>query len=105
MAVGPNRLERVAADVRDADELKRLGREWPVGIPINVSHDVRFALAAGAWTAPAKRFQSHKAFVAIVPFDGQLFSNPLNVGRSHARSLTPGPAFRPPLTLMRVADK
>src|SRR5438093_4846389 len=99
MAVAPNRLNGVAADVGDAPELKRRRRQRFVRIFIDIAHNDALALAAGAWATPSQRFQPHKAFVAILPSDRQFFADMLNIHRSHSlrvmgsHSTRPGPFY------------
>src|SRR5436190_1987563 len=96
MAVAPNRLDGVAADVGDARELKRLWRQRPVRILIDIPQDVAFAFAACARASTPQRFQPHKAFAPIIPLDGQFIADLLNIRRSHEHSVIDSQPLRPP---------
>ena len=70
MAVAPDRLQGVAADMGHTQELKRLRCQRLVRSLIKIAHDVPFAFAARAGAMTPQRFQLDKAFTAILPFDG-----------------------------------
>src|SRR5438477_414800 len=98
MAVAPNWLDRVPANGGDAPQLKCRRRQRSVRIPVNLAHDVHLSLAPGTGTASAQRFQPHKAFTAIIPFDGQVLAHLLNVRRSHGSSVIRSHSGSPQIT-------
>ena len=79
MAVAPNRLKRIAADVGHTNELESVWSQRPVGMLINIAQNIDFALAPRARTTPAQGCQRNIAFPAIRPFDGQFIADALNV--------------------------
>ena len=83
MAIGPEGLNGVTAYRGDAPQLERLRRERAVRIFVNIAHDIHLAFAAGARAASAQFFQVDKALRAVVPFDGELLANGLDVNWSH----------------------
>src|SRR6266516_4836987 len=95
MAVAPNRLNGVAADVGDAPELKRLRRQRFVRILIDIPHDVALAFASGARTTTSQHFQPHETFAAILPSDGQFIADLLNIRRSHYHRVMGPRSMRP----------
>src|SRR5476651_1284606 len=68
VAVGPDGLDGVAADVDDAHELKGAGGKVLGGIFIDVAHDVYFAAAPGTGTMPAHGFQRDETLGPVIPF-------------------------------------
>lgn len=83
MAIRPDRLDGVAADIGEAKELERLRAQWPLWAFINVAHDVLFALAARARAATAQFFEGDEAFAAVIPLDGEFTADGLHVQRPH----------------------
>ena len=83
MPVAPNWLEGVTTDIADPAQLKRRWRQRLVRPFVNMAHDVRLAFAAGARTMAAQFFQRHKTLAAIVPFDGQLVADGLDICGLH----------------------
>lgn len=85
VAVRPKRLHGVATHHRQTREMERIRRERLVRVLVKVAHDVHLALAAGARAMAPELLQLHKTLAAIVPLDGQLVADGLNVDRSHCR--------------------
>ena len=87
MSVGPLRLNRVAADVRDAAQLKRLGAQRLLWANVKMSHHVHLTFALCARTGAAQFFQRDKTFAAIVPFQREFITDLLDVDQSHAATV------------------
>ena len=79
VAVTPNRLNCVTADLRDPPQLKRLRRQRLVRTFVKNAHDIPLSFAPRTWAVAPHRLQSQKALAAVVPFDGQFLANLLNV--------------------------
>lgn len=78
MAITPARLKRVATDHLPADELKarwRVTDIWTRYIP----QHVRLATTRGARAGSAKALESEVRFFAIIPLQGELGADELNV--------------------------
>lgn len=84
VAVGPNGLDGVAADIDHAHESKGARGERLIGPLVEVPHDVPLSLAARARAMSAHGFQRDKTLAAIVPFDGQFAADLLDVRWLHA---------------------
>src|SRR6186997_1020837 len=88
MTIAPRRLNRITPDIRDAQQSGALGRQRLIRVLVNVAQDIGLALAPGARATTTQRLQRHEALRPIVPFDGQLLANLLNIDRSHTKILT-----------------
>jgi hypothetical protein len=75
----PGWLQRVTADNLKFGELKTVVGVAHVG-PHNVSKNVRLSAASRAGTSPAKKLQIEIRFSLVIPLNGQLVTNLLNVG-------------------------
>jgi hypothetical protein len=90
MSVGPARLHRVAADQIEAGQLKTV-----VGVsyvwPRYIAQHIRLAAAGRAWTCAPQRFKFQERFNAVVPGNGQLVTDLLDVVRfkTHDVDLAP----------------
>jgi hypothetical protein len=83
VSIRPDRLNRVSAHIDQPHQPKCIGRNWALGIFINVSHDIRFALASRARAMASQFFQRNETFALVIPFDRQFPANHLNICRSH----------------------
>lgn len=84
MSIIPKWLNRIAANRDKSFQFKchrrqRLGRRL-----IHISEDIHLALAARAGTSSPEFFQRNEALRAILPADGKLASDLLDVACSHA---------------------
>jgi hypothetical protein len=95
MAVTPDRLDGVTANVRDSHELKCRRRQRAVRIFVKIAHDIHLPFATGAGTMATQLFQPHKTFAAVLPLDREFFANWLNIRRSHIKKLTRCDSARP----------
>jgi hypothetical protein len=50
---------------------------------VQFAHHVHFALAGGTWTSAAEGLKRYELFLAIIPLDGQLLTDLLQIHRSH----------------------
>jgi hypothetical protein len=80
MSVGPKRLECVTANKLKTGELKTLFVMTDERTR-NVPEDIRLASARGAWTRAAQELEIEIRFLPIIPLNGQLVCDLLNVGR------------------------
>lgn len=89
MAVTPGRLQGVAADQVPAPELEALPGVADVW-PNDVAHHIRLPAAGCAGAGGAEEANRQKGFAPIVPLDGQLAPDLLDVFRleAHERSVT-----------------
>ena len=78
VSIGPPRLQCVAANEIEADELKTLIRISHMR-PRDMAEQVWFAPASGARTRASQRLKLEKRFRAVIPGDGKLVSYLLNV--------------------------
>ena len=78
MAVGPPRLQCVAAYEIEADELKTLVRIHYL-LPRDITEHVGFATASCARTRASQRLELEKRFHAVIPGYGKLVSYLLNI--------------------------
>ncbi len=83
MAVGPNRLQRIASHRDQARQLKRPGRKRCGWIFVQMTHDIGFAFATGAGTGTPQILQGDETLRAIIPFNRQLIADELEVQRTH----------------------
>ena len=83
VAVTPDGLKRITADRLQPPELERGWRQGLIRPFVQISQDIHFSLAAGARAMAPQFFQWHKTLAAIVPFDGELVANCLNIRRPH----------------------
>lgn len=95
MSVRPLRLDRVATDVGDAFELKRLCAEGLLWPDIQVAHHILLAFAPGARTSATQFFQRNKTLRVVIPFDRELRSNLLKVNRPHGANVNCRTPARP----------
>ena len=51
---------------------------------MDLAKNVCFAFAASAGAGPAQGFELNETFLPILPLDGQLFADDLQILRSHA---------------------
>ena len=79
MPVFPGRLEGVTADKGVAAQAEGAGRVVSDVRLLDLAVDVGLALATGAGTGTAHRFQVQVAFDAVVPLDGEFVANRLDV--------------------------
>ena len=92
MAVAPNGLDAIPAHAPHLADFEGTWRKLRLGPAMDVPHDVRFALAAGAGASATERFQRNVTFGPVLPPDGKFVSNHLNVSRLHLfqRTVNPG---------------
>src|SRR5262245_1218062 len=83
MAVSPDGLNGVGADVLDSDQLSGFFCERRLRPLVNISHDVHFTFARRAGTMPPQLFKRNERLPAILPFYCQLISNWLDVESAH----------------------
>jgi hypothetical protein len=83
VAIGPKGLDPVAANKIEACQLKRVRREGFLRPFVQLAHDVLFPLATGARAGAAQSLQRNEILRAILPFDGQLRSNLLQIQKKH----------------------
>lgn len=83
MAVCPLRLNGISSHFSESQELEGLRRKRFWGVLVNVSHDIHFAFAARARAMPAQFFKGDITLVPVIPFDGKLVSNLLNIDWDH----------------------
>jgi len=83
VAVGPQGLNRVTADTHESNEAEGVGREWLVGVFVDIAQDIHLAFATGARTMPAQFLQANEGFGAVIPFHCQFLADLLHVERSH----------------------
>src|SRR5690349_6796630 len=95
MPVRPDRLDRITTYDHELDQDKGLRCQRLLWVLVEVAHDVRLPLAAGAGTGPAQGFERNIAFAAIAPPHGQFAADLLDVLRSHV-SDSLADAQRPP---------
>jgi len=95
MAIRPNRLDGIPAYIDQPHELKRPRRQRLLRAFVKIPHDVALALASGAGTLAAQFFQGNEALAAIVPLDGHLDADLLDVHRFHKRQLGNSAAMVP----------
>src|SRR5947208_397646 len=69
MAVGPGGLDAVSSHSGYGAQLKRLWRQWPIRVLVQVSHYIHLAFAAGTRTMTTKFFQRHEALALVLPSD------------------------------------
>ena len=90
VTVAPARLHGISADDLETSELKAV-----IGItdirPHDVAKDVRLAPASRAWAGASQHFQTEIRFGPVIPLNGQLVSDLLNVLRfqPHEMSIMP----------------
>jgi len=95
VAVAPDRLYGVTADICDASEFESRWRQRPIRVLVKVAHHVDLAFAARAGTTSSQCFQTHKILAAILPLDGQLSADLLDIDRLHGRSIAGAHNNRP----------
>src|SRR5215831_13606884 len=84
VSVGPTRLHCITAHQVESNKLEAL-----VGVAYmrtdNVTEHIRLAAASRAWARAPQQFEFQKRFGAVVPGNGELVANVLNVGwlKSH----------------------
>lgn len=93
MTIRPDRLDGIATHADETFQLKRRRRQFRFGVFIDVAQNVRLALAIGAGTAASQFLQRNETLATVVPFDGQLFANNLNIHRSHGCQVIPCPVI------------
>jgi hypothetical protein len=87
VSVGPTGLECITAHQIESDKIEAL-----IGVAHvrthNLTEHIRFAAARRAWTRASQPFKFQKGFGAVVPSDGQLVSDLLDVRwlKSHLSS-------------------
>src|SRR5215471_7449406 len=91
MSISPGGLNAVGTNPRNSSQLKRSRCKRLLRPFVNVAHDIHLAFAAGARAMAAQFFQRDKSLGAIVPLDGQLVADGLNIERLHSGCLS---AFR-----------
>ena len=91
MAITPNGLDAIAAHAPHLADFEGTWRELRLRAAMDVPHDVRFAFAAGAGASAPKRFQRNVTFGPVLPTDGKLVSDHLNVSRLHLFQHTVNP--------------
>lgn len=78
VAIGPARLQRIAADHLPTDKIKTRWRVAHIRSR-NISKHVRLAATAGARARAPETFQGQIRFDAIVPLHGKLVADQLHV--------------------------
>src|SRR5215831_1395488 len=84
VSVGPTRLHCITAHQVESNKLEAL-----VGVAYmrtdNVTEHIRLAAASCAWARAPQQFEFQKRFGAVVPDNGNLVANLLNIGwlKSH----------------------
>ena len=92
VAVAPARLHRVTADNFEAGEIKAgVGIIHPAGAGRNVAENIRLAAAGRAGTGASEHLQTKIRFRPVIPLNGELVSDLLNVLRieTHELSIMP----------------
>ena len=84
MSIRPLWLNRVAADMGNPLELKRLRTKRLLRADVKIAHHIRLAFASGAGTSAPQLFECDETLGAIVPLDGQFRSNLLYVDGPHS---------------------
>src|SRR5438552_1069789 len=78
MSIAPARLQRVTADDFEPGELKTFVRVSHVR-PGDIAEHVRLAATRGAGTGAAQKLQIEERLCPVVPLNGQLIPDLLNV--------------------------
>jgi len=81
--IGPHRLDRIVADIDDAQQLEGFRPKGLLRVLIKVAHDIDLALATGARAGATELLKRHKALRAVVPLDGEFGPDDLDVCRLH----------------------
>lgn len=80
VTVAPTRLKRVTADDIEPGQLKAVigvAHVWSQ----NVSENIGLATTGRAWTSPPEKLEIKIRLGSVVPLNGELITNLLNVGR------------------------
>jgi hypothetical protein len=86
VTVAPTRLNRVATDNFETSELKAVigvAHVWSQ----NVSENIGLATTGRAWTRPPEKLEIKIRLGSVVPLNGELTTNLLNVARFQAHGV------------------
>lgn len=83
MSVRPEGLDRIPPHSSQAAQLETRSGERSLRAFVEVSHDIPFALTPGTRTRPPQNFETDKPLGAIIPSQGQLVANLLNINQTH----------------------
>jgi len=92
MAITPEGLDGITPHGRDAYQVEGLGSQRFFRSLVQLPHDIDFTSTPRAGTRPTQGFKAEVTLGLILPFDGELIANDLQIHGSHMRRITLLPA-------------